>query len=417
MATSGEKKSTAEGDLATTSTSLQADVQELAELHHDCMSKAEEFTAETNSRAEELKAIAAAKKVLQETTGGAEKISYDFQQVSLLQVAATSPESGAFKALRFVRNLAHKHKAPALALLAKRMASAVRASNGAGEDIFAKVKGLIADMITKLEDEAASDASKKAFCDKEMSETKEKQSDKNNAIQQLSIAIDEMEARSGQLREEVAELEKAIGQLIKAQAEMDKIRREEHTLFIAQKTDLDQGLEGVKSALKILSAYYAQDNKDHEAGEGTASGIIGLLQVVESDFSKELAEIVNAEQMAQAAYDSETKESAVVKASKEQDVKYKSKESTGLDKSMAEAKSDRSGVQEELSAVMDYLAKIERECVAKAESYSDRVAAREAEIAGLKEALETLSSETSLLQKSRRVLRGAFVHSHLNHRD
>merc|ERR1719329_586163 len=59
---------TAEGDLEVTQKSLNEDLSALGKLHHDCMSKAQEFEAEVTSRGEELKALATAKKIIKETT-------------------------------------------------------------------------------------------------------------------------------------------------------------------------------------------------------------------------------------------------------------------------------------------------------------------------------------------------------------
>merc|ERR1719230_1301660 len=103
-----------------------------------------------------------------------------------------------FEAVRFVRDLAHKHKFTALAQLATRMAAAMRSSHRGGDDPFAKVKGLIQDMIEKLEKEAEADATEKAFCDKEMHETETKKADKEEAIAKLTTSIDKMTARSEQ---------------------------------------------------------------------------------------------------------------------------------------------------------------------------------------------------------------------------
>merc|ERR1711881_242426 len=104
------------------------------------------------------------------------------------------------------------------------------------------------------------------------------------------------------------------------------------------------------------------------------------------------------------------KENKMAKTAKGQDVKYKTKEAASLAKSSAEATSDRKGVQSELDAVLEYLAKLEDRCVAKAQSYEDRVAARQAEIDGLKEAMQVLEGEASLLQEGRRSLRGVSKH-------
>merc|ERR1719293_34814 len=117
-----------------------------------------------------------------------------------------------------------------------------------------------------------------------------------------------------------------------------------------------------------------------------------------------------AEDDAQAAYDQETKENEIEKTTKEQDVKYKTKESKGLDQSVAELSSDRDGVNSELAAVNEYLKQIEAECIAKPESYEERKQRRENEIAGLKDALQVLESETAFIQKQATHLRGVKRH-------
>merc|ERR1712050_628845 len=106
----------------------------------------------------------------------------------------------------------------------------------------------------------------------------------------------------------------------------------------------------------------------HKSADGAASGIISLLEVCEADFSKNLAQITADEEAAVNEYEAVSKENEIEKTTKEQDVKYKTKESKELDKSSAELTSDRTGVKEELDAVLEYLAKIEDECIAKAEA-------------------------------------------------
>merc|ERR1719335_1809749 len=85
-AAASEHKATAEGDLSVTAADLAADVKTLADLHRDCMTKASEFEEATKSRGEELKALAEAKKIISEKTGGAASLTYGLAQVSLLQV-------------------------------------------------------------------------------------------------------------------------------------------------------------------------------------------------------------------------------------------------------------------------------------------------------------------------------------------
>merc|ERR1719329_1752581 len=80
-AESEESKATAEGDLKVTTADLEEDLSTLGSLHHDCMTKANEFEAETNSRGEELKALATAKKIVIEATSLAQT-SESFLQIS-----------------------------------------------------------------------------------------------------------------------------------------------------------------------------------------------------------------------------------------------------------------------------------------------------------------------------------------------
>merc|ERR1719420_646515 len=230
-------------------------------------------------------------------------------------------------------------------------------------------------------------------------------------IEKLTTSIDSMTAKSNKLKEEVATLQKELSDLARDQSEMDKIRAEENAAFKKNSAEMEKGLKGVQLALKVLNDYYAKADKAHSSSDGAGSGIIGLLEVCESDFSKGLAEMTAAEETAVNEYEKTTKENEIAKATKEQDAKYKTKEAKGLDKDTAEATADRTGEQTELDAVMEYYKGIKARCIAKPESYADRVKRREAEIQGLKEALSILEGEAVLLQRTaKHTLRGARVH-------
>jgi len=406
----GESKAEAEGDLAVTNKDLGENNKLLAETHHECMTKASDFEAETASRGEELKVLAMAKKIIIEATGGS------FSQTSFLQLTATSrmtsrADLANFEAVKYVKKLSETLHSAALAQLANRMGSALRMGTAAGEDPFAKVKGLIGEMIEKLLKEAEEEAGHKAYCDKEMTATKAKKEELTDDITALTTKIDKMTADSAKLKEEVAILSKELVDLGKSQAEMDKLREEENTAYTANRAEMEKGLEGIKLALKVLREYYATgafvQTSTHKA-EGAASGIIGMLEVVESDFSKGLAEMISIEEAAAAEYEKVTKENEITKVTKTQDVKYKGKEAKGLDKAAVEHTSDREGLQTELDAVLDYWVQIQEQCIAKAEPYEERKKRREAEIAGLKDALAILEGEAALIQKS------AAVHRHFN---
>merc|ERR1719213_541958 len=295
------------------------------------------------------------------------------------------------------------HHSQALAQLASRMSNKLR--SGSGADVFAKVKALIGDMIEKLNEEAEADANEKAFCDKELAEANAKKEEKETLIKKLSTKIDQATDKSASLKQEVSALQKELSDLKASQIQMDKMRQEENAAFVAAEAETSKGLKGIRLALKTLKDYYA---KADSSSEGAAGGIVSLLEVCESDFSKELAELKATEESAATEYDKETKENEIEKTTKEQDVKYKTKESVALEKSAAEMKGDVAGTQEELDAVLAGLKELEARCIAKPDSYAETKAKREAEIAGLKNALEVLDGQAVLLQRSS--LRGVRRH-------
>merc|ERR1719345_224575 len=220
------------------------------------MSAAEEFELATKSRGEELNALAQAKKVIKETTGGAAGQSYALSQVSFLQVERAQVASGAdlakFEAVRFIKDLARKTNSPMLAQLASRMSSAMRLGVSAGEDPFAKVKGLITDMIATLESEGEADASQKAFCDKSMSEATAKKDDLTTENDKLSTKIAQDKSSSAKLKEEVATLQSELATMAKAKAAADKLRSDSKASYDKNSAETAQGIKGVQMALKVL---------------------------------------------------------------------------------------------------------------------------------------------------------------------
>merc|ERR1719221_351712 len=364
-AASKERKEIAIGDLDVTTKDLAADTADLAHTHQLCMTTAEDFEAATRSRDEELKALAAAKKAIADKTGGADALSYGLNQVSLIQVASGS--DGTRAVVRFMLDLARKQNSKSLAQLASRISSTIRLAPEKTIG-FEKVKGLISDMIERLESEGEADASHKAYCDKEIHESTVKRDAKTAEIEKMTTAIDKMNSRKAILEEEVATLMKELSDIAKSQAGYDKWFQEFEATFTSNKADMEAGIEGVKIALKILREYYAKSDKSHVAAEGAGASIIGLIEVAESDFTKGLAEMEANYANQKSAYETTTKENE-------------------------ETTADRTGVQTELDAVLEYLDSLHKQCDETHESYAETKRRREAEIAGLKDALEILEGQ------------------------
>ena len=415
-----EQKATDSGDLAMTEKDLAEAQASLAKISHDCLQTAADHEATVASREEELKVIATAKKILQETSSGAVSQSYDFLQMS------TSADLVKSEVLTAIKGLARKSHSAALAQLASKMSVVMQYAGGNQNDVFTKIKGLINDMIAKLEKEAEEDAAEKAYCDEEMAKTEAKKQELDDEIAKLTSKIDKAAAKSTRLKGEVKEAQATLAALAKTTAEMNKLRQEQNADYKQAKADLELGLGGVQKALEVLREYYggaaAMIQSDssfgafmqqpampakHEKSSGAGGSIIGILEVCESDFSKNLAAEEAQESDSLEAYEQQTQENKITKTTNEQDVKYKTQEFKGLDKEITELTSDKETSGTELAAVMEYYGKIKDRCVAKPETYEERTKRRTAEIEGLKQALQILNDQTAFVQRKRRGVRGA----------
>lgn len=433
-AAADESKATAVGDLAETTKSLANSEEVLQTTSTTCMTVAADHEATVKSREEELKTIAEAKKILLETSKGAEEKTYSFVQVASNANSAlhTRADLANAEIVNLIKKLAREHHSTALAQLASKISAVIRYSGSSGADPFEKVKSLIKDMIVKLEREAGSEATEKSYCDEEMAKTKAKKEELDHTISKLTSKIDKAASKSASLKEDVKMLQAQLAKIARSQAEMDKLRSEEHAQYVEAKQDLELGLSGVRKALAVLRDYYGSDASSallqngadlgaamsqpampvkHSKAGGAGSSIIDILEVVDSDFAKNLATEESQEADAAAEYEKVTQENKITKALKEQDVKYETQEFKGLDKDIAELSSDRETSSTELSAVLEYDTKIKERCVAKPETYEERKSRREAEITGLKEALSILNGE-ALVQRRKQGFHGQFLGAH-----
>merc|ERR1711935_420567 len=155
---------------------------------------------------EELKVIAEAKKILVETTSGGVDQTYSLLEVSAASKLQTRADLAHAEVVVLVKRLARQHHSAALAQLASRVAAVLQYGASNGEDPFVKVKGLIQDMIAKLEEEGQAEASEKAYCDEQLAKTKAKKEELDDDIAKLTVKIDQANSKSANLKAEVSEL-------------------------------------------------------------------------------------------------------------------------------------------------------------------------------------------------------------------
>merc|ERR1719443_452313 len=237
------------------------------------------------------------------------------------------------------------------------------------EDPFRKVKKMIKDLITKLMEEAAEEADHKGWCDTELSTNEQTRKEKTAMVETLM--------------EEIAELTKAIAELDAAMAKATAIRQAEKA----------KNAETVEDATALIQQKPPIFDEPYKGLQSESGGVIGMLEVIESDFARLEADTKAAEEMAQKAYDEFMTDSEVDKAAKVADMEHKTAKKQDKEQTLATKKEDMAGTQKELDAANAYYDKLKPSCVTVAVSYDDRVAQRKAEIQSLQEAYKILNGE------------------------
>jgi len=412
-ASAQESQATAEGDLAETTKTKAADEEYSENLKTECELAAKEWAARQASAKEEMAAIDKAKEIL---VSGV---------VAFVQSGTKLASKNTNKGLNFDDSDSDDAKDEVRVKLVQKIQQLgkqfhsfglMQLASVAGSDPFVKIRGLIEDMIAKLLKEAQEEATQKAFCDEEMGKSKASQAEKTATIDKLQSRIDGASATIATLTEAVKTLESEIGDIDKSQAAATEIRTKENVDNTKAMADFKQSADAVIAAMGVLKSFYEgaliQTNAKVASARpsfggaktDTGSSIISVLEVAESDFTRLLAETETAEDAAAAAYEKQTKENAVSKAAKEADAKAKSSEIKSLTVQLGHSKEDHASTSAELDAVNAYIDKLKPQCEEKAMSYEEKKAAREAEISGLKEALEILEGGVSFFQGSKNFL-------------
>merc|ERR1712194_937028 len=399
-----QAKADAEGDLKDTTTTKEADEKYLADLTATCEQKASDFESRQQLRTEELEAVNKAIEILSsdKVTGNSEKYLPQFVQKghSLAQLRSGSTSSLQQRAADFLRDQGKRLNSRVL------LAAASRTS----DDPFSKVKKMIKDLLVRLMEEANEEAEHKGWCDTELSTNEQTRKEKTDAVETLHAEIDQLEASIAKLTEDMNELTKAVADLNEAMAEATKLRQEEKATNELTIKDAGEAQTAVAQALTVLKEFYAK------AGDATAllqqqpespeifdsaykgmqsenGGIIGMLEVIESDFARLEADAKAAEATAQKEYDTFMTDSKVDVAAKETDIEHKTAKKQDEEQALNTKKNDLEGTQKELDAALAYFDKLKPSCADSGVSYEDRVSRRKEEIESLQEALRILNGE------------------------
>lgn len=278
-------------------------------------------------------------------------------------------------------------------------------------DPFAKVKKLIQELIERMLQESANEANQKGWCDKAIQDAEQKRDYTAEKLADLNAAMAEFEARRDKLVEELATLAKEIKELEKAQKDADESRKKEKAENKATVEEANAGLDAVKKAIQILDRFYktaakskvdtkliqgpADDMPDagfdsgeaYTGAQGDAGGVIGMLEVIESDFVRTVKKTEAAEEQAEDDHLKFTTETQMSLAEKNKSTDIKTTQKDDTLKNLEEATDGMKDKTDILIGAIKELLELQPACVDTGMSYKERVAARENELAALKKAL------------------------------
>merc|ERR1719160_2239309 len=214
---------------------------------------------------------------------------------------------------------------------------------------------MIKDLITKLLEEANEEADHKAWCDAELATNEQTRNEKTEQVATLHAEIDELQASIQKLNEEITELTEAIAAIDAAVAKATKIREEEKAKNADTIKDAIEAQKAVEQALKVLKDFYEKAgeatalvqqqpeapeifDKPYKGMQGENGGVVGMLEVILSDFARLEAETKAAEEEAQKEYDQFMDDSAIDKAQKQKDIEHKTAKKQNQEQALTEKK-------------------------------------------------------------------------------
>jgi len=286
------------------------------------------------------------------------------------------------------------------------------------EDPLAKVKTLIQELVERLLAQAANEANQKGWCDKSMSAAKQKRDFAAEEIRELNGNMAELDALRDKLAEEIKVLTKEVEDLEKEQEDADTERGAEKKENGATVTEAKAGQEAVEMAITVLDRFYktaAKQKVDLElvqrgpaadeapdagfdegeaygGAQGGSEGVLGLLDVIRSDFARTKKETEKAEKQAEQDHlEFSTKTgSSIAEKGVAKDEKTTQKDDA--DTKFTEAEDGLKSQTDLLKGAIEELKQLHDTCVDTAMSYEERVSRREEEMASLKKAECILTS-------------------------
>lgn len=329
--------------------------------------------------------------------------------------------------LQFLNEKATSTKSSKLVLLARRVAT--------GEDPFGAVKKMIENMINKLRAEAEKSQTKKLTCDKKIGESTIRRDNAAKKVKEINSDMAESTARKDQLITDLAEISAHLKKMASEKDETTELREEEREQSEKTISEAKTGLSGVRQAMQIIKDFYAKSKentvakvnatknkanatenttsdeenttsllsvkpapdagfKNYESEQGAqaaSTGIVGMLETIESDFKRTISDTQAEELQAVKAYKKFLNEMEISVAAKTQAQTIKNGQLDSVKKDLSDADTALATEIKALQVAIEELTAHEAECGAGV-TFEERKKARKAEMEALEDAIEFFKS-------------------------
>jgi hypothetical protein len=437
--------------LSTTSADLLDDQEYLNELYKSCSQKASSWDKRSQVRSDELSALTAAttiiKGAVREKTSSstlrfaqrgvsvrlAQAVARDESAMDVLEEAAEEKEAApsAFLQRRAVSRHSSNDPVDKIAQLLKMTGLKTKSAmlTGLAAEIstgnakpkgMEKIKTLIEELIKRLQAEAANEATQKGFCDKNRQAAITKQRTTGQDVDELNSKLAKLEADRSLLTEKLATLKADIKELNDAKDDADALRKKEKGDNEEAIKEAGEGKKAVESAVAILEKFYKDaakktseadkadkkivgdapdggfaDGEAYKGDQSAATGVLGMLEVITSDFDRTIKETTKAETEAVQDHAEFTDQTTTSIKEKETAEKARKKEKSDADASYDSDTESLKKKTDLLVSTIEELLELKKACIDTAMSYEERVERREEEIASLRKALCILSEYAS----------------------
>merc|ERR1719281_634913 len=343
-------------ELTETKANLNDDELYLKDLTSQCEMKAKEWDQRSVMRGNELKALEKAIEIVGGSVastqgtrgytdntepsllqGGAQSddVYTDVVFTQLKEVKKTRDESrgkqARLDAVTKLKAVAAKLHSTDLSLLAMKIAA----------DPFAKVKELIQQLITRLLTESENEATQKGWCDTEIGKANSDRDFRMTDTKKLSAKALVLEADKKNQEQTITKLTAEIAELTSDHVEVTKIRETEKAENKKVMEDSREGLTALEKALATLKKFYGKASRNSQSGyvslvqsdaeqspvavdmagagvsgaqgsyegnQAAGGGIIGLMEIIQSDFKRSIEMAETSEKESYTEYASFNKE-------------------------------------------------------------------------------------------------------------